>query len=115
MTCDDFRRLALSLPETLEGQHMGKADFRVVKKIFATLAFEKEGVGVLILTPEQQMDLVADYPHMFEPVAGGWGRRGCTRALLAQAEESVLLEALTTAWYKAATPAVRRRAGFCAT
>jgi hypothetical protein len=37
MTADEFRRLALSFPEVVEGSHMGHADFRVGGKIFATL------------------------------------------------------------------------------
>jgi hypothetical protein len=37
MTPDEFRRLALALPEAVESEHMGHPDFRVRKKIFATL------------------------------------------------------------------------------
>ena len=54
MTAADFRRIALALPEAVEGSHFGKADFRVGGKIFATLSLESEGYGVLLLTPEQQ-------------------------------------------------------------
>jgi hypothetical protein len=38
MTAADFRRIALSMPEAVEGSHFGNADFRVGNKIFATLA-----------------------------------------------------------------------------
>src|SRR5262245_20824159 len=37
MTAEEFRSLALSLPETAEGAHMGHPDFRVGGRIFATL------------------------------------------------------------------------------
>ncbi|HYL61557.1 MAG TPA: MmcQ/YjbR family DNA-binding protein, partial [Candidatus Methylomirabilis sp.] len=83
MTTADFRRLALSLPEAIEGSHFGSADFRVGGRIFATLALEKEGCGVLLLTPEQQEGMVEDAPEIFSPVPGGWGRHGATRVRLA--------------------------------
>ena len=37
MTADEFRNLALSLPEAAENAHMNHPDFRVCGKIFATL------------------------------------------------------------------------------
>ena len=37
MTPSEFRRIALSLGNAVEGAHMGHADFRVSGKIFATL------------------------------------------------------------------------------
>src|SRR4051812_7307777 len=37
VTANAFRQLALSLPEAMEGSHMGHPDFRVRGKIFATL------------------------------------------------------------------------------
>ncbi len=37
VTAKDFQKIALSLPEAVEGQHFGHADFRVDGKIFATL------------------------------------------------------------------------------
>ena len=40
MTGADFRRIALSMPEAVEGAHFGNADFRVGGKIFATLALD---------------------------------------------------------------------------
>ncbi|WP_433984426.1 hypothetical protein RBB78_05825 [Tunturiibacter empetritectus] len=50
MTAKDYRRIALSLPCASEGSHQGHPDFRVGGKIFCTLAFEKEGYGVLKLS-----------------------------------------------------------------
>ncbi len=37
MTADEFRFLALELPEAVESSHMCHPDFRVRGKIFATL------------------------------------------------------------------------------
>jgi hypothetical protein len=38
MTAEEFREMALSLPETSEAAHMGHPDFRVGGKIFATIS-----------------------------------------------------------------------------
>ena len=69
MTVDDFRRLALALPEATEAAHMAHPDFRVRNRIFATL-WPKEGRGVVMLTPEQQKVLIELKPVVFSPVPG---------------------------------------------
>ena len=102
MTGADFRRMALAMPEAVEGAHFGNADFRVGGKIFATLALEKEGFGVLLLSPEEQAGMVEDAPDVFSPVPGGWGRKGSTRVRLAKAPADIVEAALRTAWRKRA-------------
>jgi len=97
-----FRRLALGLPEAIEGSHFNNPDFRVGGKIFATLALEKEGYGVLLLTPEQQAGMIEDAPDLFSPVPGGWGRQGATRVSLAKIKPDMLEDALRTAWRRKA-------------
>jgi hypothetical protein len=101
MTADDFRSIALSLPETSESAHMGHPDFRVRGKIFATLWPDHEW-GVVILTPEEQARLVKTMPDVFVPVKGGWGRRGSTQVRLDRVEESTLCSALVAAWQRVA-------------
>src|SRR5437588_12690716 len=98
MTPNDFRRLALSLPDAEEGSHMGAADFRVGGRIFATLASQHLGYGNLMLTPEVQAQFVAEAPNVFVPIAGGWGRMGATHVVLSKADEDVLAGALQTAY-----------------
>jgi hypothetical protein len=90
------------MPEAVEGRHFGNPDFRVGGKIFATLAFEKDGYGVLLLTPEQQIGMVEDAPAIFSPVPGGWGRKGATRVNLAKVTPDILEEALKLAWLRKA-------------
>ena len=102
MTGTDFRRIALGLPEAVEGSHFGNADFRVGGRIFATLALEHEGYGVLLLSPEQQAGMVEDEPEVFSPVPGGWGRQGATRVRLAKVAPDILQGALRTAWRRRA-------------
>jgi hypothetical protein len=98
MDVDDFRRIALSLEGAEESSHMGKPDFRVGGRIFATLASADQGYGNLMLTSEQQAAFVQELPEVFVPIAGGWGRMGMTHIRLAAAKEEVLAGALRTAW-----------------
>jgi len=93
-----FRLLALSLPGTIEGSHQGHADFRVGKRIFATLGYPDQEWGMVKLTPEQQSVLVEAEPDIFRPVPGGWGKQGNTNVRLARADQTTLLSALTQAW-----------------
>ena len=96
MTETIFRRLALALPGAEEKSHLGKADFRVKNKIFATLLDAE--TGVVKLAPEQQEMMVDAEPDIFNPIRGGWGRQGWTRVILANADEATLKSALQTAW-----------------
>lgn len=98
MTAADFKRIALSLEGAEEGAHMGAVDFRVGGRIFATLASVKQGYGNLMLTTEQQAAFVAEEPEVFVPIAGGWGKMGCTHLVLAKANEDLMAGALRTAW-----------------
>ena len=95
---DDFRRIALSLPEATESAHMDHPDFRVRKKIFATLGYPGEDWGMVKLTPDQQASFVQAEPTVYRPVEGGWGRRGATRVELEHADEASLRHAIATAW-----------------
>ncbi|CAN5158635.1 MmcQ/YjbR family DNA-binding protein [soil metagenome] len=97
MTADEFRALALELPEALEDEHMDHPDFRVRRKIFATLGPANDW-GMVKLTPDQQADFVRDEPDVFEPFPGTWGKRGCTKVHLAHANERTVREALRDAW-----------------
>ena len=96
MTVDDFRRLALALPDATEAAHMAHPDFRVRNKIFATL-WPEEGRGVVMLTPEQQKVVVELRPAVFTPVPGDWGRRGSTNVSLRAADEMSLTSVLLMA------------------
>ena len=77
---------------------MGATDFRVGGRIFATLASVEHGFGNLMFTPEMQADFVAEWPHLFLPVAGGWGRMGITHIRLRESDPEILAGALHAAW-----------------
>jgi hypothetical protein len=98
VTADDFRRIALSLPEAEESEHMGHPDFRVRGKIFATFPSADETCGMVKLTPQQQALFVHAEPSVFVPVKGGWGRRGATNVYLESADETTVRSALITAY-----------------
>jgi hypothetical protein len=110
MTADDFRRIALSLPEAVESSHMHHPDFRVGNKIFATLG-PGEAWGMVKLTPEEQALFVRTEPAVFVPVKGGWGRRGATTVRLENASEPSVYSALVTAWRKVAPKKLHAQLG----
>lgn len=109
MTPADFRRLALAHRDVVEGSHQGHADFRVGGKVVASLremegwkarptgAPGAQGVGMVKVTPEEQAELVRDHPDVFAPEAGAWGRQGCTRVYLANADAEIVGPAVTMA------------------
>ncbi|MCC8966280.1 MmcQ/YjbR family DNA-binding protein [Bradyrhizobium sp. Pear76] len=97
MSANRFRRTALSLPEVVEGAHHGTANFRVGKRIFATLGYPDKDWGMVKLTPEQQAVVVEAEPEIFRPVPGGWGKSGSTNVRLAKADQVTLRSALTMA------------------
>ncbi len=98
MTAAEFRKIALALPETEERSHMGHPDFRVAGKIFATLGYPDKTRGMVKLPLEHQHYLSKDYPAVFSPVKGVWGRRGATSVCLKAAKKDVLGTAIRAAW-----------------
>jgi hypothetical protein len=98
MSVSRFRKVALGMPGAVEGAHHGHADFRVGKRIFATLGFPDKAWGMVKLTPEQQSVLVEAEPEIFRPVPGGWGKGGSTHVRLAKADGKTLQSALAMAW-----------------
>jgi hypothetical protein len=109
MTGDDFRRIALALEGAIEKAHMGHPDFRVNGRIFATLD-AKEEWGVVMLTPEEQREFMRSAKKVFVPAAGAWGRQGCTRIHLADADGPTVRSAVLNAWERIKEkPAARPR------
>jgi hypothetical protein len=98
MTPAAFRKIALSLPETEERQHMDHPDFRVAGKIFASLGYPDKTRGMVKLSPEEQHYFSKDYPDVFVPEKGAWGRWGCTRVHLKAAKKDILQKAIHAAW-----------------
>src|SRR3954453_7981023 len=102
MTADDFRELALSLPEATEASHMNHPDFRVANKVFATLSYTDDAHAVVILPLDQQAKFVAAAPKTFAAVKGFWGKRGATQIHLENAKRANMRAALAMAWRRVA-------------
>jgi len=98
MTANDFRKIALSLPEAEEHSHMAHPDFRVAGKIFATLGYPDKSRGMVRLSPEEQHYFSKEYPDVFIPVKGTWGRRGATSMILKSVKKEALTKAIHAAW-----------------
>ena len=95
MALSDFRRIALSMPETEESNGMGYPNFRTARKSFATI---EESMVVIRLTRDQQATFVATAPEVFAPDSSGWGRLGSTVLRLEVADEATVQVAVATAW-----------------
>ena len=98
MTAEEFRLLALGLPEAVEAQHMAHPDFRVGGKIFASLGYPSAEWGYVKLTPDQQRICIQAEPDGFAPATGAWGRRGGTVVRLGAAPKAMVRKALFAAW-----------------
>ena len=109
VTPADFRRIALSFPETAESAHMDHPDFRVAGKIFATMFYPDKNWAMVKLSPEQQHEFSHDEPEVFVPVKGAWGRRGATSVRLKKAKKSSVRKALKAAWLKTAPTHLARQ------
>src|SRR3954447_945595 len=100
MTADDFRKLALSFPDTEERSHMNHPDFRVRGKIFATLGHPDGETGMVSLTPEEQQNYLGAAPDVFTPANGAWGRKGATMVNLTAARKPIVKKAMQSAWQR---------------
>ena len=101
MSPDDFRALALALPEATEKQHGGHPDFRVANKVFASL--RTDGTAAVNLEPGDQEMVMTVFPAgSAEPAAGTWGARGWTRLMIDALAPGDAATALEKAWRKTA-------------
>lgn len=102
MTANQFRTIALLLPEAIESSHHGHPDFRVGGKIFATLGYPDESHGAVMLGPDDQSFFMKIAGAMFSPAAGAWGTNGSTIVNLRAAKVPIVREALIAAWRRRA-------------
>ena|SRR5438105_1153507 len=110
MTADEFRKLALEIPASVERSHMNHPDFRVAGKIFASLGVPDKNWGMVKLTPEQQRTFIENAPAIFKPCSGAWGRAGATNVYLAAVKTSIVRDALDAA-AKNAAPRAKKKSG----
>ncbi len=94
-TAADLRRIALSLPGTIEAPHFDRAAFKV-RRIYATLAADGLTAN-LVFTPDEQEFKCQLAPEVFSPVPNAWGKQGWTTINLKAASEADLAAALELA------------------
>jgi hypothetical protein len=97
MTANEFRKMALGFPGTVESAHMSHPDFRVEGRIFATLGYPDDSCGMVKLTVEQQRTFIKRGEGAFRPCNGVWGERGATNVHLASVKKNLLKSALRAA------------------
>jgi hypothetical protein len=108
MTPSAVRRIALSLPDAVEGAHMRHADFRLNGKVFAALGWPDKAWAMVKLPPELQDVLVRGAPDAFKPANGAWGRQGSIMVHLAAADKAMLKDAIRSAWQRLAAVKSKR-------
>jgi len=108
MTAARFRKLALALPEAVEGAHMGHPDFRVRGKIFASLGPDASW-GMVKLRPEQQAEVLHEMRGAAAPASGAWGAKGATIVTIAKADATFVARALAMAWCNTAPKGLVRQ------
>lgn len=85
------------MPGAGEGSHGGHPDFRVGGKVFASLW--ADGVHAMVrLPPDVQHRAIAEFPDVYSPAAGAWGRSGCTLVVLKKAKKRETRIAVIEAW-----------------
>lgn len=99
---DTFRELALLLPNSAEQPHFERTSFRVNQRIFATLD-ENNCIACLRLSPVDQSVFSDIGRAAIYPVPNKWGQEGWTFFELKKMRKNILLDALTTAYFRAVT------------
>ena len=93
----EFRKLALSFPETVELPHFEKTSFRIGKKIFATLNEKEKKVCLKLSVTDQDVFSLFDKSIIY-PVPNKWGKQGWTFVELTRVRKKMLVDALTSAY-----------------
>ena len=98
---DTLRKLALSFPETTEEPHFEKTSFRVKKKIFATYDEKNNRACLKFSEVDQDVFSAIDKTAIY-PVPNKWGKQGWTFVELDKINDTVIMDALTTAYCEVA-------------
>jgi hypothetical protein len=101
ITFDEFRALALSLPEVTQEPHFEKTSFRVNKKIFATYDVVTK-IACLKLSDIDQDVFCLINQKMIYPVTNKWGKQGWTLFELDKIDSAIFEDALRTAYVEVA-------------
>ncbi|MEX0782321.1 MAG: MmcQ/YjbR family DNA-binding protein [Dehalococcoidia bacterium] len=106
-TEDEYRRIALSLPEVIEENHYGSPSFKVGKTFLSRL--REDGENVVLPMPIDERDFwIEQEPNIFH-VTEHYQKWAGVLVRLAEVEPERLEELLHGAWLHVAKPAVRKR------
>jgi hypothetical protein len=101
VSTEEARRLALSLPDTVEQDHHGRPSFRVERRIFATL-WDRDHMNLMLDEPGIRT-AVQEHPDICAEVI--WGKRlAAVRVTLSATEPELLADLLADAWEGKAPP-----------
>jgi hypothetical protein len=95
ITDQDVRRIALSLPGAEEKSHVGRPDFRINNRIFATLR-RSHGCAVVKLSVADQSALVAMNPETF--AVNSWSHPGWTNISMKHITRREFRNVVQAAW-----------------
>jgi hypothetical protein len=105
-TCEDVRRVALTLAGVEEKMHFEFPAFRTKKRIFITLR-PKEQKAMLHLPEEHQEILFAARPEAFQPLH--WGKVTRCFVILKHVPVKELAALVREAWEYASPPPTKKR------
>ena len=108
MTDDEFRALALALPETSQGEHSGLPTFLVRGRRFATLGWPGPGKVAFVLDPEEQAMLLVACPGVVTRASNAFGLKGHCELDLSEADEATVRSVIARAWRRVAPARLAR-------
>ncbi|MBP9887939.1 MAG: MmcQ/YjbR family DNA-binding protein [Leptospiraceae bacterium] len=97
ITVENFRKMALAFPDTVEEPHFESTSFKVKKKIFATLSVEKMQACLKLSLYDQEIYCAMDKSIIF-PVDNYWGSHGWTFVNIKKVKKEILSTAMTSAY-----------------
>ena len=96
MTPAKAKAVLMGLGDVEARPHFDRTAYRTPRKTFATMAGDETDVNFMF-----NADLQAHYcemdPQAFAPVAGGWGRMGSARCVLAKTDAATFASAASAA------------------
>ena len=109
VSTDTFRSLALSFPGVVEQPHFERRAFKIVgKKIFTSLLESARTANILLPVAEQAV-FCQYHPEAIYPVPNSYGLQGWTTFELDHLDETLVSEALYTAYQQVMSAPVKKK------
>lgn len=98
MTEESFKEIALSFPGTEQKPHFERTGFKVTgKRMFATYLARNNTANIFLTKAEQEIFHAMDRVSIY-PVPNKWGEKGATTFELDKVPDTIILEALISAY-----------------